>query len=223
MGATLSCALVALPAAAVPVSWIGGNGNWNVAANWSSNPALPGPTDDVSNATGFTITHGTGADVIHSFVSTGPFVLSGGSLSGSDPTLSTFQVNNTFNLSGGTLRDFLVLPGVGAPAIIVNNSSNNFLDNVRVNIAPLDMSAAGVIRVVNGLTLNSTATINGNGVLAFQGTQTLAGDATLVFGATGNNRLAIDGNAVLTLGRMCSCAGRMPTSARASSSAAPGN
>jgi hypothetical protein len=36
------------PTQAATVSWIlDGDGNWNSASNWSSNPSLPGPSDDV--------------------------------------------------------------------------------------------------------------------------------------------------------------------------------
>ncbi len=98
--------LYACPVWASAVTWtLGADGNWDVAANWSSNPNLPGSADDVKNNTTFTITHDTGNDTINSFLSQGAFILSGGSLTGAT-SASTFQVNNAFSISGGTLRDF---------------------------------------------------------------------------------------------------------------------
>src|SRR4051794_22463945 len=57
---------------ATTVSWTGldVNGLWNSVGNWSSNPVLPGPLDDVVNTTNQAITHGTGTDTINSFLGT---------------------------------------------------------------------------------------------------------------------------------------------------------
>ena len=103
--------------------------------------------------------------------------------------------------NGVTLSGRVATTGTGT--LRASASGSNFLDGVTL-AGRLDLAtAAGVERVVGGLTLEGGATIdvdNGS-VVAFQGTQTLGGTGTVTFGATGNNRLAIDGsNAQLTIG-----------------------
>ena len=53
---------------AATISWTDATGFWDVATNWSSNPALPGAGDDVViSVSGVqTITHRTGNDTIRS-------------------------------------------------------------------------------------------------------------------------------------------------------------
>ena len=55
---------LSLPAA--DIEWTSTNGDWSDPSNWSSNPALPGPADDVTvDVVGSRlITHGTGTSVI---------------------------------------------------------------------------------------------------------------------------------------------------------------
>jgi hypothetical protein len=53
-GVAIAASLAALPALARPVgaqtvNWTGGNGYWDVAANWSSSPNLPGSASNVIN------------------------------------------------------------------------------------------------------------------------------------------------------------------------------
>src|SRR5437588_815426 len=74
--------LVCSPAYGVVVNWADASGDWDTPANWSSNPALPGPTDDVTiSVTGVpTITHSTGTDTINSLTSNANLALTGGSL-----------------------------------------------------------------------------------------------------------------------------------------------
>ncbi|HZP80907.1 MAG TPA: hypothetical protein VFB21_04660, partial [Chthonomonadaceae bacterium] len=175
-----------------------GSDFWDVAANWSSNPALPGSSDDVFNNTASaTITHRSGNDTINSFLSEGAFILSGGSLT----VNTTLQVNNTFTINGGTLKGATVNAGSGGQGITFANNGSNFLDGVTAN-ANLDLATGtGIARILNGLTLNGIANINNNSVLAFEGTQTLSGTGAVLFGDTGSsNRLDIEGNSTLTIG-----------------------
>jgi hypothetical protein len=82
------------------VTWVGGNGDWDVASNWSTG-AVPGAVDDVAiNVSGITITHASGAsDSIRSLISQADINISAGSLSiASDST-----INSTLELSGGAL------------------------------------------------------------------------------------------------------------------------
>ncbi len=194
----LALLLYASPCRAATVTWsLGMNGNWDVAANWSSNPNLPGSTDNVQNNTTFTITHDTGTDVINSFLSQGAFILSGGTLQVS----TTLQVNNTFTMDGGTLKGATVNAGTGGQGISFADNGNNVLDGVTAN-ANLDLATStGFTQILNGLTLNGTASINNNSVLAVGNTETLAGSGDVLFGSTGSsNRLTIEGDSTLTIG-----------------------
>ncbi len=91
----------------------------------------------------------------------------------------------------------------GSGRFAASNSANNFLDGVTLN-GNLDLATAtGIERVVNGLTLGtgSTISVNNNSVLAFQGTNTVSGNGTIVLGNTGaSNRIALDGNGTTTFG-----------------------
>src|ERR1017187_9545618 len=82
------------------VTWVGGSGDWNTAANWSTG-SLPGTNDNVVIGAGasITVTHSSGTHTVNSVQSQQAFVLSGGSLTVSN----TFLASNTFILSGGTL------------------------------------------------------------------------------------------------------------------------
>ncbi len=81
-------------------AWLPNNdGDWAVAGNWSSAPALPGPADDVildvGGPTARTITHSAGTDAINSLTSQENLVLSGGSLS----LAQASQINGSLILS----------------------------------------------------------------------------------------------------------------------------
>ncbi len=80
----------------------------------------------------------------------------------------------------------------------VSNAAN-YLDATTVN-GTLDMATvtSSRSRVVNGLTLNGTANINNSGILSFEGTQTMAGTGTIVFGSSAGNRIALDGTGTTT-------------------------
>jgi hypothetical protein len=104
-------------AQAATVSWIGGSGDWDSTANWSSAPALPGPDDDVviEQAGDITVTHSSGAHSVKSILSQEAFVLSGGSVT----VANTIQVNNGFILAGGTLVGATVLQGTNGQGIVL--------------------------------------------------------------------------------------------------------
>src|SRR5262245_40545284 len=75
-------------------TWIAGNGDWDVASNWSTG-AVPGAGDDVDiNVSGITITHN--AATAHSVNS---LKLESGTLTGAD----SLTVNGAFTWTGGTL------------------------------------------------------------------------------------------------------------------------
>ena len=80
----------------------------------------------------------------------------------------------------------------------VFNNSNNVLRGVTLN-GTLDMaSALSNERVIGNLALNGTVNLNADSILSFQGNNTLSGNATIVFGSSGNNRVGVDNNGVLT-------------------------
>lgn len=171
-------------------------GDWSEASNWSPQ-RLPNSTDDVciSDRVLSAVTHSVGTDTIHSLVSGQNFNLAGGTLN----VTTTVQVAPVFTLFGGTLSGATVVAGttlVGQTGILSG-----------VTLAgPLDMASgvSNVITVVGGLLLNSTLTLGGNiighsGKLLFQGSQTIAGTGTVVFGVDANNEMAIDAGNTLTL------------------------
>ncbi|MCQ8128945.1 hypothetical protein, partial [Methylomonas rivi] len=86
------------------VNWVpNSDGFWDVVTNWSSDPNLPGISDDVlidvGGATIRTITHGSGTDTIKSLSSQEAFVKSFGTLNINEA--SSFA--NTYTQTAGTL------------------------------------------------------------------------------------------------------------------------
>lgn len=61
------------------INWIGGSGFWDIAANWSCNPRLPGPLDNVFQNGSAVVEHRYGEDSIFSLVSKGALVVSNSS------------------------------------------------------------------------------------------------------------------------------------------------
>jgi hypothetical protein len=103
------------------VTWIAGNGDWDVASNWSTG-AVPGAADDVDlNVPGVTITHA--AATAHSVNS---LKLEAGTLTGSD----ALTVNAQFTWTGGTLAGAGSLTAAGGAAI----SSGGTLDGRTLDI-----------------------------------------------------------------------------------------
>jgi hypothetical protein len=105
-----------------------------------------------------------------------------------------------FDQSGISIAGGVINQSTSGNFVVAQNGSN-FLSGVTVN-GNLNLSAAGDERVLNGLVLNGTASIDSGGVLAFQETQMLSGSGTILFGSTNSNRLGIDSasTATLTLG-----------------------
>jgi hypothetical protein len=103
---------------------------------------------------------------------------------------------NGIGIGGGTITN-------AGGEFFVANSGGNVLNGVTVN-GNLDLSNTGVERVFGGLPLDGTATIDQGGVLSFQDSQTLSGNAVILFGGNGNNRLSVDngsgGVQTLTIG-----------------------
>ncbi len=178
----------------------GGDGvSWGDPLNWD-NDSLPGPADDaVINVAGdITIDHSANFTTIRSLQSSEAITLSAGTLN----VTSTFQVDNTVTLAGGTLSNATILAGIGG-SITANSNSNNRLSGVTLD-ADLDLSATNArLRLSNDVVINSTITVSGsNAGLISDTTQTIGGSGTIQFeGSTGSERdLSVEGGTTLTLG-----------------------
>ena len=178
-------------------------GNWSTPSNWQ-NGQLPGPGDNVLIDTGnpsAVITFSSGSATVNSLTSFEPLTLSGGTLT----INGNVQVNNTFTLAGGTLANATVLAGTAGQGLTCT-SSGGTLSGVTLD-GNLDVTASNAaVGITNGLTLNGTATIGGNGgngfnFLEFAGSQTLSGSGTVVFGSAGYTGLVVtQSNTTLTIG-----------------------
>ncbi|MEQ1844318.1 MAG: Ig-like domain-containing protein, partial [Nitrospira sp.] len=203
VGTTSSNFTIAL--ATVVFTNAAGGGFWDVAGNWDGN-VLPTATDDVLiDAPGnVTVIYRQGTSEIHSLTSANPLMLSGGTLT----VAATVQVNNTFTLAGGTLKDATVLAGSGGQGVIAPANTVSRLDGVVLD-ANLLVAAGGRVIVSNGLTLNGSLTLTSvspgtSTLLDFEGadTQTLGGTGRVVFGGTssGNQVRPITAGGSLVIG-----------------------
>jgi filamentous hemagglutinin len=172
------------------VNWtLAGNGDWDTAANWSSNPNLPGPADNVTNNSAYTITHSTGTDTVASFTSNGGLTLAGGNLA----VTGNLQVNNAITLDGGEISDATLLPGTGGSIVLDPDGTltGNILNDVTLP-GGLTLAAtpglAGWCHLTGGTTFGPNAAINiGAGVtldIDNQRTDTLTGE-TITFAGGG--------------------------------------
>lgn len=181
------------------VAWTGaGDGtNWTDARNWSSNPALPDPSDDVTIAAATGAIHlASGSQSIHSLNSSEALSLDGGSLS----VATTATCLSTVTLNGATVHGgtWFIRSSMVATAV------PNTLDGVTL-YGTLDLSTQpdAQATVINGLTVNGNVLIGGSslsnyGRLMF-GTEStaatgLSGDATVTFGASTYNAILDESN-----------------------------
>ena len=211
--AALIGSLTATPASAANCIWNAAAGNWNALANWltcvagNGNPAqTPGSNDSATIGAFGVVTVNTAQNILN--LNNGGIInIDAASLSlvGGGVTNNAGGVINIANgaalnqlgqtISGGTINT------AGTGALAVSGSSANFLDMVTLG-GRMDMASAFALqRVTGGLTLNG-ATINlaNASVLSFEGSSTLAGTGSIVFGGVGgaNNRLHLDGNGTTT-------------------------
>ena len=183
------------------VSWDGGGDgtNWTDPLNWS-NDALPGASDDVtiSIAANPTIRLASGTQQIHSLVSDELISLVGGTLD----VQTTATISASLSMAGGALRGG-TLTETGAGQLLAT-SSGGTLDGVTVN-GNLDLSQQNNanLTVLNNLVLNGTLLLgNTDGSLYGRlyvgtygsGSQTLSGNATVLFGGSGNNGIYNNNN-----------------------------
>jgi hypothetical protein len=159
-----------------PVYWISGtSGVWNDPNNWSTG-SVPGPTDVViinRPASNITVTHGPDTTSILGLYSAETLVLSQGSLTIND----TARFDGPFILSGGVLSGIgdvifnglatwtngtMSGPGTTTVAasstLTINNSLPSFLDGRTLNNAGMVIwNGTGDIRMSNGALINNLA------------------------------------------------------------------
>ena len=155
-------------------------GGWTDKDNWNLD-RIPGPGDVVlipDFTPNLTVTYSGDAEIQH-LVTAETLRLTSGRLE----INGIANVSGRLDLAGGILADATVA-GSGASASFVA-SGHGTLDAVRLDLDLLLQDDAEVT-VLNGLTLNGTATVNGSNRrtgLNFSGTQTLAGTGTVEFAA----------------------------------------
>ena len=170
------------------ITWQGGaTGFWDLAANWSSNPALPGAADTVTidvPGTG-TITHQSGTDVIASLAipglngGTDNIAVTGGSLTITGGYSSTADTSIS---SAGTL----VLNG--ASSLQTLSQTGGLLSGVAtVTVAGLStlsggtQAGAGTTVAQGGVALTGTGfALDSGRVLKLQGSSTAAGTGVAI-------------------------------------------
>ena len=149
------------------------DGSWHTGSDWDLGSAPDGADHIViidrpgANPT-VTFNAASGTRLVQSLTSQEKIVLSGGTLE----LVDTGQFNNTFNMTGGTLKGGAITASSG---IDVNGSANNRIDAVTLS-GNLDLTGSShYVTIVNGLTLNGAANLTGNSsTLDFDGTQGLA-------------------------------------------------
>ncbi|MCY2990994.1 MAG: malectin domain-containing carbohydrate-binding protein [Planctomycetota bacterium] len=133
-----------------------------------------------------------------------------GTLDNTGTTLALDETTGSWNLAGGTVKGGTYAATDEAGLVFTSNSGT--LDGVTVD-SDLDLATnhGARVRVVNGLMLNATVRL-GNasgstaGGLHFDGSQTLSGNGTILFGKTMANFLDVSGpdpyssDATLTIG-----------------------
>src|SRR5262249_16450262 len=160
--------------------------------NWDAN-RVPGAADDaVISLTGITVTHSANViDSIKSLTSQAAVNLSGGTLNVS----GTLHADVPFTLSGGTLGNAIV----DAATPIRGAGSSGRLSGIALN-GNLDLATnSNTVTIVSGLTLGGTINLGKadgsiTGQAIFEGTQTLAGTGTIVFGGSFANSVLTKGD-----------------------------
>ncbi|MDB5330224.1 MAG: tandem-95 repeat protein, partial [Phycisphaerales bacterium] len=196
------------------VSWTGNhhNGLWADSLNWTGGSGVPTAADNVTIGPGFsTITVDSGTQHAHTLSSASAIQIIGGTL---DVT-GAASLSANLTVGGGTLRDATVTISAGATLLLTN--SGGILDAVTVN-GTLDASQqnAAYATILGGLVLNGTAYLGqaDGSTYAYlyfgdpynnDAAGSLTGNATLLFGGSGNNAIynysnvaGVDGT--LTLG-----------------------
>ena len=162
------------------VDWISTtSGDWNNAANWSTE-SVPGPSDDVVidvSGASPTITIDSGNQSVNSLSTNDPLVLSGGSLT----VAAQSTIGGSFTLSGGTLN-------VGGPITLAGGSewSGGALalqGNTLTNTGTITIDATTDVPISNTVPNGQGGTLLNDGTIV----QTNAGAPSLVSGVEIDN------------------------------------
>ena len=203
-------------------------GNWLSCAAGNGNPAsTPGAADSATIGASGAVTINTGQSIF-TLTNAGTITIDafGLNLVGSGSTTNTGTINvggastanigvsagHNINNTGGTINiaagsvvnqfgstitgGTIATTGTGALVVF----GNNVLSGVTLN-GTLDAAANTVTQhIQNGLALNNgTVKIDNGSLVNLEGTQTIGGTGgSFVFGATGNNRLGVDGGGITT-------------------------
>ncbi|HEX3151280.1 MAG TPA: LamG-like jellyroll fold domain-containing protein [Gemmataceae bacterium] len=163
---------------------LAGDGLWSVPGNWSQNH-IPTSGEDVVIDTNYTVTHDTGSDSVNSLaLSNGAKVsLTGGTLTDAT-TLDVPTASATFAMTGGTLSGATITAG----STITPGNGNGTLNSVTV-AGTIDLTTNSNVHaaVTGNLVLSGGTVLLGSntsqyGLLTFDGTQSLTGTGTVVFG-----------------------------------------
>ncbi len=190
----LSIAGLSGPASAAAVNWTtGGDGFWDIATNWSSNPTLPSAADDVTlDVAGLvTITYRLGTTTINSLTSQENLLVTGGSLTVANAytnAANTTMSNGTLTLNGvSTLASLTHSFGtVSGSGLVTVTGASSWLAGTHTGSgttqfdAALSISNNGTKGILGSRTvsLNGTTTWSGN-TASNNGTISLASTATL--------------------------------------------
>ena len=187
------------------VSWtVDASGLWTTPSNWSSNPLLPGPNDDVTidrPSGNYTVTLSDSAS-IHSLLSAEPFTLYRGTLT----TTATLQMNNTLSLTGSTLIGGTLSAGPGGVLAAGPASSTNGTTTLSgITLASPLTAGAGLV-ILNNMTLSGGTLLLPTGstgnTLSIPGSQVLSGLGTISLGGFGGFGPALLNAGSLTLGKV---------------------
>jgi hypothetical protein len=189
--------------------WDAGGGadiSWFTATNWDGN-TLPAAAENVVNNLNAAILFNGGSSTVNSLLSAGAFTLQSGTLTANAPGVSTFQVNNTFNLSGGTLSGFIVNAGSGGQGV-TGISGTTIFNSVSLS-ANLSLTNAS-LRFQGGA-FNSASVSLTNATLAFESNQTLNNTTINFNGASASDISLENANTSLVIGATTTLQGRIGT------------
>jgi hypothetical protein len=183
---SLACLLLlpAVPSTANTVTWaVDASGAWTTPSNWSSDPSLPGPSDDVlidRPADSYTVILPSSTQSINSLLSQENLSVFGGTLA----VTNTAQVGGTLTLSGGTLGGGTwSFPAAAGKLAVTENLSTSVLRNLTL-AGMVSLALSDKLIAQDGLTLSPGTLVNfssGNSSITFAGTQTLAGSGEIAF------------------------------------------
>ena len=199
IGSGFSVAMSVLPpksAFCSSVTWnVDSDGLWHVPSNWSSNPSLPGLSDDViidREGVSPTVEHSQGADTINSLMCNENLIISGGSLTVTNST----QINSCFTISGGTA----FLNGITAL-------------NGETTLNGGTIAGGGVVSIGSGAVLNWTC-----GIMTGSGSTQIAPGAIMNIGSSASQNIylarTINNTGEITLSGgmpLCNYTGGTPT------------